>query len=205
MDNFAEAADGIRQQRKFAANDLRYLRLRAQEARRKRSRERYDSYISAAKVELEISGGNEGDAQSFFEFLFRGLTALGDTLLSTNSEVAREIYAEALAVADKLDQPATEHDYWNALARYIRSIFDGPQALAISHDRDGNISWTAAEVGEVIAQDLAEVPEHEIAQLFDAVDELAARTTFASESLIRGIEHIPVLARSARAGAWIAT
>jgi tetratricopeptide (TPR) repeat protein len=198
LDNFAEAADGIRQQRKFAANDLRYLRVRGNEARGKRSRERYDSYISAAKVELEIAEGDERDAQSFFEFMVRGLTALGDTLLSTNSEVAREIYAEALAVADRLDQPATEQDYWNALVRYIRSIFDGPQALGVTHDRGGNISWSAAEVGSVIAQDLGDVPEQEIPQLFDAVDELAARTTFASESVIRGLEHNQALAARSR-------
>lgn len=204
LDNFAEAADGIRQQRKFAANDIRYLRTRAQEARNKRSRERYDAYISAAKIELEVStvdgGGSETaerNAQAFFDLLLRGLTALGDTMLSTNTEVAREMYFEALAVADQLKQP-TMQEYWNALQRYLRSIFDNPEALTVSHDRGGNTSLSAAEVGAALADDLREVPERSVAQLFDAVDELAARTRFASESAIRAIEHIPSLARAAR-------
>ncbi|MFC3504868.1 hypothetical protein ACFOOK_28415 [Micromonospora krabiensis] len=204
LDNFAEAADGIRQQRRFAANDIRYLRTRAQEARNKRSRERYDAYISAAKIELEVStvdgGGSETserNAQAFFDLLLRGLTALGDTMLSTNAEVAREIYFEALAVADQLRQP-TMQEYWNALQRYLRSIFDSPEALTVSHDRGGNTSLSAAEVGAALADDLREVPEQSVQQLFDAVDELAARTRFASESAIRAIEHVPSLAREAR-------
>jgi hypothetical protein len=204
LDNFAEAADGIRQQRKFAANDIRYLRTRAQEARNKRSRERYDAYISAAKIELEVStvdgGGSENaerNAQAFFDLLLRGLTALGDTMLSINTEVAREIYFEALAVADQLKQP-TMQEYWNALQRYLRSIFDNPEALTVSHDRGGNTSLSAAEVGAALADDLREIPEQSVQQLFDAVDELAARTRFASESAIHAIEHIPSLAQAAR-------
>ncbi|MET7423581.1 hypothetical protein [Dactylosporangium sp. NPDC005555] len=204
LDNFAEAADGIRQQRKFAANDIRYLRTRAQEARNKRSRERYDAYISAAKIELEIStvdgGGSvtaERNAQAFFDLLLRGLTALGDTMLLSNTEVAREIYFEALAVADQLKQP-TSQEYWNALQRYLRSIFDNPEALTVSHDRGGNTNLSAAEVGTALADDLREVPEQAVQQLFDAVDELAARTRFASESVIRAIEHVPSLAQASR-------
>ncbi|AEV87051.1 cold-shock protein, DNA-binding protein [Actinoplanes sp. SE50] len=204
LDNFAEAADGIRQQRKFAANDIRYLRTRAQEARNKRSRERYDAYISAARIELEVStvdgGGSESaerNAQAFFDLLLRGLTALGDTMLSTNTEVAREIYFEALALADQLRQP-TMQEYWNALQRYLRSIFDSPESLTVSHDRGGNSSLSAAEVGAALADDLREVPEQSVQQLFEAVDELAARTRFASESAIRAIEHVPSLARAAR-------
>lgn len=187
--NFSEAADRIREQREFVPGDLRYLRQRAQEASGRRSRDRFDSYISAARVERELSDIGERGAQAFFEFLCRGLSALGDTLISGNHvDVARGVYAEALAVADLLDEPATEQDVWNCLVRYTRSTFEGAQASTRTHDRGGNTNWTSRQVASVLVVDMGDVPLAQAHSLFDAVTDLAGTASFASEALIGAIE-----------------
>jgi hypothetical protein len=197
--NFAEAADRIREQREFAPNDIGYLRGRGEDARRKRNRDRFDAYISAAKVQLSIVPPSADATQQFVTFMCKGLSALGDSFLSSNPEVAREVYAEALACVDHHDQLANDQDFWNSIVRYVRSTFEGQQALqSKTPNLGGNTSRSPANVAVAIAPELENVPSEDVAQVFAAVEMLVTKSSFAADALIRAIERVPALQEHAR-------
>jgi len=102
--------------------DLEQLENFAKEVRTRRPRERAEILLTAAKI-IE----DREDTDKFFQYLFRSFTSRGDFAVRQHLDVACDLYCEALALHEGVDEnKGEEKDVANAIVRLLFSTLGQP-------------------------------------------------------------------------------
>jgi TolA-binding protein len=122
-------------------HDIQQLDQIAKQAGTKRPLERYDYYLSAARIYLDI----RFEPENFFLYLYRSFVSRGDLGVIENSSIdsIKTWYLEALALYDATRANGDEQEAVNAVNRYLFSTL-GKEQISIQPGRGPNIE-TALE------------------------------------------------------------
>lgn len=152
--------------------DLRRLEEVATQFGTRRSRDRAEYYLSAAKITSIVEGQS---SDLLYRYLCRSFASSGDATVAEGKplDAARELYCEALSAYDKVTK-YREQDAVNALVRFLFSTLGQAQVPL-----DPNIP----SVEETIEHVLSRHPQHD--RLFDAIAYLVFRSRYAANRVLK--------------------
>ncbi len=152
--------------------DLKRLEDIATQFGTRRSRDRAEYYLSAAKITSIVEGQS---SNLLYRYLCRSFASSGDATAAEGKplDAARELYCEALSAYDKVTK-YREQDALNALVRFLFST------LGQAHvPLDPNIP----SIEETVEHVLSHHPQHD--RLFDAIAYLVFRSRYAANRVLK--------------------
>ena len=152
--------------------DLKRLEDIATQFGTRRSRDRAEYYLSAAKITSIVEGQG---SNLLYRYLCRSFASSGDATVAEGKplDAARELYCEALSAYDKVTK-YREQDALNALVRYLFSTLGQAQVPL-----DPNIP----SIEEAVEHVLSHHPQHD--RLFDAIAYLVFRSRYAANRVLK--------------------
>jgi tetratricopeptide (TPR) repeat protein len=152
--------------------DLKRLEDIATQFGTRRSRDRAEYYLSAAKITSIVEGQS---SNLLYQYLCRSFASSGDATVAEGKplDAARELYCEALSAYDKVTKHR-EQDALNALVRYLFSTLGQAQVPL-----DPNIP----SIEEAVEQVFSHHPQHD--RLFDAIAYLVFRSRYAANHVLK--------------------
>lgn len=156
---------------KDAKFDLERLEEVATRFGTRRSRDRAEYYLSAAKIVFTVEGES---SDLFYRFLCRSFASRGDSAVAEGKplDAAREFYCEALTAYDRVTK-YREQDAVNALVRFLFSTL-GQAKVPLAPD--------VPSIDETIERVLSSHPQQE--RVFDAITYLVFRSRYAANRVL---------------------
>ena len=157
---------------KDAKFDLKRLEDVATQFGTRRSRDRAEYYLSAAKITSTVEGES---SDLFYRYLCRSFASSGDSAIAEGKplDAAREFYCESLSAYDKVTK-YREQDAVNALVRFLFSTLGATQVP---------LAPNVPSIDETIERVLSSHPQQE--RVFDAIAYLVFRSRYAANRVLK--------------------
>jgi len=152
--------------------DLKRLEDIATQFGTRRSRDRAEYYLSAAKITSIVEGQS---SDLLYRYLCRSFASSGDATVAEGKplDAARELYCEALSAYDKVTK-YREQDAFNALVRFLFSTLGQAQVP---------LDPKIPSIEEAVEHVLSHHPQHD--RLFDAIAYLVFRSRYAANRVLK--------------------
>lgn len=156
--------------------DIKRLEEIATQFGTRRSRDRAEYYLSAAKITSIVEGRS---SNLFYRYLCRSFASSGDATVAEGKplDAARELYCEALSAYDKVTK-YREQDATNALVRFLFSTLGQTQVP---------LAPNIPSIDETVEQVLSRHPQPDRA--FDAIAYLVFRSRYAANRVLKRLCH----------------